>query len=125
MTGHHGPRAPPSHLTRQPWNGTRMDECTMLPTKSFSVLFAEKLRWPLRQGRRHSATSLRHLVGGLLSGFAHLEQQEYADAAPTAGWQSAPGAQAESQAPESKRTGAHQSWPITKRAQNMVPCASQ
>lgn len=30
-------------LMRQPWYGTRMDECVMLPTTSLSFLLLEKL----------------------------------------------------------------------------------
>ena len=35
-------------LIRQPWYGTRMDECVILPTTSLSFLLLEKLPWPLQ-----------------------------------------------------------------------------
>ena len=50
-------------LILQPWYGTRMDACVMLPMRSFSFLLFEKLPWPLRHRRSPNC----RYMGGMLT----------------------------------------------------------
>ena len=101
-----------------------IDECTMLPIRSFRALLLLKLWWPLqaraqRGGRERGGS--QDMQAGRLAG----RQGEPAVSSPK---------KTEAGRQDREVLGAgccvdwlltHQSWPTTKSAQNMVPWANQ
>ena len=106
-----------------------MDECTMLPRKSFSVLLLLKLWWPLQQqdereeqqqGQQEEQQRREVWLAKTCSPPRAEECSPHMETAAAAAAE-----RSRSKAVRATRRPTYQSWPTTNSAQNMVPWANQ